>query len=79
MMNIESFAKTLRESKNREEIATECQRYGMLCSRIDYLPDGAETVLTYSRYGYRVEITKSFGEIVGMKTNPATINTSQTN
>lgn len=69
MMNIESFSKALRQCEKQEEIAKECQRYGMLCSRIDFLPDGAETVFTYSRYGYRIEITKSFGEIVGMKIN----------
>lgn len=70
MMSIEKFGKSIVEvKKNLEEIAKDCQKYGMLCSRIDYLPDGEETVFIYSHYGCRIEITKSFGEVVGMKTN----------
>lgn len=67
MMSIETFDRTLRESKNIEEIAKDCQRYGMLCSRIDHDPDGGDTEFTYSRYGYRVVVTKSYGIVTGIK------------
>lgn len=63
MMSQAKLTKALRELKDIEGIARECERYGTLMARIDYQSDGADTVFIYSLKGYCIEFTKKHGEV----------------
>lgn len=63
MMNVERFAEALRDHCSMESVAKECQKYGMLCSRIDHDPDGGDTEFVYTHHGYKVRISKSYGRV----------------
>lgn len=63
MMTQAKLYKALYELKDMEGIAKECERYGMLMARVDYQPDGADTVFIYSLKGYCIEFTKKHGEV----------------
>ena len=63
MLNAERFTRALKDNSMLEVVAKECQKYGMLCSRIDHDPDGGDTEFIYTHYGYSIRISKSYGRV----------------